>query len=237
VSDADLIDLYRSAALFVFPSLHEGFGLPVLEAMACGALVIGADSTSIPEVIGSPEALFDPRQPAAIAAKIGQVLDDGLAGAPARARRRRPANSAGTPARNARSPRWKRTWRRVRPHAASRPGRRPRRAAAHGLRVAAAARAHRRRRLRGARAAHAAAALRDRADRRPGRRGAAAGAQRTCRCIRPPGSTSIRTATDHIVYQFGNSPFHSHMIALLQRHPGVVVLHDFFLSSMLCTNR
>jgi glycosyltransferase involved in cell wall biosynthesis len=66
-SDADLIDLYRTAALFVFPSLHEGFGLPALEAMACGALVIGADGTSIPEVIGNPEALFD-APPAAIAA-------------------------------------------------------------------------------------------------------------------------------------------------------------------------
>ena len=76
VSDADLIDLYRGAALFVFPSLHEGFGLPALEAMACGALVIGADSTSVPEVIGNPEALFDPRDPAAIAARIRQVLDD-----------------------------------------------------------------------------------------------------------------------------------------------------------------
>jgi glycosyltransferase involved in cell wall biosynthesis len=70
VSDADLVDLYRSAALFVFPSLHEGFGLPALEAMACGALVIGADNTSIPEVIGNAEALFDARHPSTIAAKI-----------------------------------------------------------------------------------------------------------------------------------------------------------------------
>jgi glycosyltransferase involved in cell wall biosynthesis len=76
VSDAELVDLYRSAALFVFPSKHEGFGLPALEAMACGALVIGADNTSIPEVIGCTEALFDAGSPASIAAKITEVLGD-----------------------------------------------------------------------------------------------------------------------------------------------------------------
>lgn len=76
VSDTELVDLYRSAALFVFPSKHEGFGLPALEAMACGALVIGADNTSIPEVIGCAEALFDAGSPASIAAKIAEVLGD-----------------------------------------------------------------------------------------------------------------------------------------------------------------
>ena len=59
--DADLAELYRKCELFVFPSLHEGFGLPVLEAMACGAPVIGSNCTSIPEVIGLETAMFDPR--------------------------------------------------------------------------------------------------------------------------------------------------------------------------------
>jgi len=76
VSDADLIGLYQSAALFIFPSLHEGFGLPALEAMACGAPVIGSNSTSLPEVIGLEEAMFDPASPPAIAAKIAEVLGD-----------------------------------------------------------------------------------------------------------------------------------------------------------------
>lgn len=76
VSDSELIDLYRSAALFVFPSKHEGFGLPALEAMACGAIVIGADNTSIPEVIGCEEALFDAHSPSSIAAKIREVLEN-----------------------------------------------------------------------------------------------------------------------------------------------------------------
>lgn len=76
VEDADLIALYSLAALFVFPSLHEGFGLPVLEAMACGAPVIGSNCTSIPEVIGWSEALFDPNSVASIREKIAHTLSD-----------------------------------------------------------------------------------------------------------------------------------------------------------------
>lgn len=74
VSDDDLLALLRSADLFVFPSLHEGFGLPVLEAMACGTPTIGSNRTSIPEVIGLEEALFDPTDAVSIANKIAEVL-------------------------------------------------------------------------------------------------------------------------------------------------------------------
>lgn len=76
ISDEDLLLLYNSCRLFVFPSWHEGFGLPPLEAMACGAPVIGANTSSLPEVIGCAEALFDPFDVAAIADKIRQVLED-----------------------------------------------------------------------------------------------------------------------------------------------------------------
>jgi glycosyltransferase involved in cell wall biosynthesis len=74
VPDEDLIRLYSACELFVLPSFHEGFGLPALEAMACGAPTIGADATSIPEVIGRQDALFDPKRPRDIAAKIEYVL-------------------------------------------------------------------------------------------------------------------------------------------------------------------
>ena len=60
VPEADLVALYNLCELFVFPSLHEGFGLPALEAMSCGAAVIGSNTRSIPEVIGRSDALFDP---------------------------------------------------------------------------------------------------------------------------------------------------------------------------------
>jgi glycosyltransferase involved in cell wall biosynthesis len=74
--DEDLRLLYCACALFVLPSLHEGFGLPLVEAMACGAAVIGSDCASIPEIIDRPEALFDPHRSQAIADCIGLVLSN-----------------------------------------------------------------------------------------------------------------------------------------------------------------
>lgn len=76
VSDEELVQLYNLCALYVFPSWYEGFGLPALEAMACGAPVIGANTSSLPEVIGLDEALFDPMDVSAIAARMRQALLD-----------------------------------------------------------------------------------------------------------------------------------------------------------------
>lgn len=76
IDDEVLIALYSATAVYVFPSLHEGFGLPALEAMSCGAPTIGSSSTSIPEVIGRKDALFDPSNPAAIAQAVRRVLED-----------------------------------------------------------------------------------------------------------------------------------------------------------------
>jgi glycosyltransferase involved in cell wall biosynthesis len=77
VTDEELACFYNLCTVFVLPSLHEGFGLPALEAMACGAAVIGANTTSVPEVIGRPDALFDPNDEASIRQKMDQVLSDG----------------------------------------------------------------------------------------------------------------------------------------------------------------
>lgn len=76
VSDDDLLALYNLCELFVLPSSHEGFGLPALEAMRCGAPVIGANVSSIPEVIRLDEALFDPHSVQAISEAIQRGLTD-----------------------------------------------------------------------------------------------------------------------------------------------------------------
>jgi glycosyltransferase involved in cell wall biosynthesis len=76
VEDDDLVRLYNVCALFVFPSLHEGFGLPLLEAMACGAPAIASNLTSMPEIVGRQDALFDPYDIDAIAGKMRQALED-----------------------------------------------------------------------------------------------------------------------------------------------------------------
>jgi glycosyltransferase involved in cell wall biosynthesis len=70
VPDSELVDLYRGCCAYIFPSLHEGFGLPVLEAMLCGAVVIASNCTSIPEAHGLTAALFDPYQPVDMADKM-----------------------------------------------------------------------------------------------------------------------------------------------------------------------
>jgi glycosyltransferase involved in cell wall biosynthesis len=74
VDDEDLPDLYRGAQLFVFPSLYEGFGLPILEAMASGIPVIASNVASMPEVAGDAAILVDPHDSKAIAEGIARIL-------------------------------------------------------------------------------------------------------------------------------------------------------------------
>jgi glycosyltransferase involved in cell wall biosynthesis len=76
VSDRELVALYNLAKVFVFPSWHEGFGLPVLEAMACGTAVLAANTSSLPEVVGRADALFDPHDTADISGAMQRVLTD-----------------------------------------------------------------------------------------------------------------------------------------------------------------
>jgi glycosyltransferase involved in cell wall biosynthesis len=228
VPDADLVALYNSTALFVFPSLQEGFGLPALEAMACGAPVIGSNSSSIPEVIGRADALFDPTQPAQISAAIAGVLGDPEFEASLRAHGLVQARLF--------------SWDASAKCALAAFEQR------HERQRAAPALARRRPRL---------AFVSPLPPERSGIADYSADllpelakyydidlvlAQPAFDQARVPGDFAQRSVDwldthseqfDRVLYHFGNSTFHQHMFDLLERHPGVVVLHDFFLSGVI----
>lgn len=75
VAEEELAALYGGCSVFVYPSLYEGFGLPPLEAMACGAPVVAADRTALPEVLGHAALLVDPQDVAELAEAILSLLD------------------------------------------------------------------------------------------------------------------------------------------------------------------
>lgn len=73
-----LYSLYKNAMLFVFPSLFEGFGIPVLEAMSAGTPVISSNASSLPEVGGAAVVYFNPKNPEELAKKMGELIDNPL---------------------------------------------------------------------------------------------------------------------------------------------------------------
>jgi O-antigen biosynthesis alpha-1,3-rhamnosyltransferase len=75
VGDDELSALYAGAACLLFPSLSEGFGFPVLEAMACGVPVVSSNRTSLPEVVGDAGLLVDPEDEASLAAAVERILE------------------------------------------------------------------------------------------------------------------------------------------------------------------
>jgi glycosyltransferase involved in cell wall biosynthesis len=79
VSRDELIHLYRTAQALVFPSLYEGFGLPPLEAMACGCPVAASNAAALPEILEDASRYFDPTEPEDIAATVLDVLAAGKA--------------------------------------------------------------------------------------------------------------------------------------------------------------
>jgi glycosyltransferase involved in cell wall biosynthesis len=234
VSDEDLVALYNLCELFVFPSLYEGFGLPVLEAMRCGAPVIGSNSTSIPEVIGLSEALFDPTSVSSISGKLHQTLTDD------RFRQRLRDHAQIQAAKFS----WKISARR----------------ALEAMEVLHERRYH----TQHSRIQTVVNPTKPRlayiSPLRPEESGIADYSAELLpelsryyeidlitdldKTSDPWLEANLRRLSvtefqrrvkeyDRVLYQFGNSEFHSHMFSLLKRCPGTVVLHDFFLGNIL----
>lgn len=76
VPDEDMPYLYNGASVFAYPSFYEGFGLPPLEAMACGCPVVTSNTSSLPEVVGDAGLMVDPNHPEELAEAMGRILGD-----------------------------------------------------------------------------------------------------------------------------------------------------------------
>lgn len=232
VSDEEMVRLYNLCAVFVFPSWHEGFGLPALEAMSCGAPVIGSNTTSLPEVIGRKDALFDPFDEKSIAQKITEVLtNDDLR-----------ADLAQHGLKQAKEFSWDESARRAitafeqfhaKRHQSSQqyfslPINRPKLAFISPLPPERSGISDYSAELLPELSRHYDIDV--------------IVAQETITDSWLTASCSVRDvgwfvknshSYDRVLYHFGNSHFHQHMFDLLAKIPGIVVLHDFFLSGIV----
>jgi glycosyltransferase involved in cell wall biosynthesis len=230
VSDEDLVTLYNLCKAFVFPSWHEGFGLPALEAMACGRAVVAANTSSMPEVLGLAEALFDPHDDADIAAKLAHVLGDDAFRARLEQHGIEQAKRFSWDASARRALTAAQTWHAV--HAAPAPALlmpacRPKLAYVSPLPSA-----------RSGIADYSAELLPELARHyeidviAPQESVSDPWIKANCRLRSVEWLSAHARQYDRVLYHFGNSHFHQHMFALLDEVPGVVVLHDFFLSGV-----
>lgn len=231
VPEVDLITLYRLCKLFVFPSWHEGFGLPALEAMRCGAAVIAANTSSLPEVIGLEAALFDPRSDEAIASAVFRGLtDEGyrqqlIENAKIQSGR----FSWDESARCAIAQMEERHISSTAISSISAPTRaRPRLAYISPLPPERSGISDYSAELLPVLSEHydidvivAQDAIAD------------DWINSNCSCHDVGWFRSNASLFDRVLYHFGNSHFHQHMFSLLKSYPGVVVLHDFFLSGVV----
>ncbi|GGP23635.1 glycosyltransferase [Silvimonas iriomotensis] len=228
VSDDDLLACYRACKFFIFPSWHEGFGLPALEAMRCGKAVIATDCSSLPEVIGRSDALFEARNVQAMAEKMREVLENdayrveleqhGLAQAA--------KFSWDASAKVAWQALEERQGMQVAQKRVTKP--RPRLAYVSPLPPEPSGISDYSAELLPALAAHYDIEV------------VVSQPEVTSEWVRE--NHAVRSVQwfqenadgfDRILYHFGNSHFHSHMFGLLQAHPGAVVLHDFYMSGII----
>ncbi|MFT2096452.1 glycosyltransferase [Acidiphilium multivorum] len=230
VSDSDLNTLYNLSQGFIMPSWHEGFGLPAVEAMLCGRATIGSRASSLPEVIGRDDALFDPFDVDDMCRVIHRLATDD------EWRRELEAHAAV----QSRLFTWDNVARKTfQAFESLRP--------AAGSGVAPDPLPQRKRRL---------AFVSPLPPERSGISDYSAdllpalarhydidliSSQALVGTEIAGGAMPVRSVDwfhdhagefDRIVYQFGNSPLHAHMVDLLEQFPGVVVLHDFYLSSL-----
>ena len=232
VTDGEMNLLYNLCEVFAFPSWHEGFGLPALEAMRCGAPVIAANTTSLPEVVGRPDALFDPFDVSAITASLTKVLESqalraelsayGVEQAKAfswdESARRAWAAFEVLHAQRLNSPTPSATELGPKPALAFVSPLPPQRTgiADYSAELLPVLAKH-----------YGITVVTDQTEfDRDWRRSGVA-----IRDVKWFWSNHERF--DRILYQFGNSPFHEHMFDLVREAPGVVALHDFFLSGAI----
>lgn len=231
VSEEDLVVLYNLCKVFVFPSWHEGFGLPALEAMCCGRAVIGANTSSQPEVIGREDALFDPRSDAAIADKLTQVLSDDAFRTELERHGLEQAGRFSWDASAQRAIAALETWyaEHIKPSVASlAPARRPRLAYVSPLPPERSGISDYSAELLPELARHydvevivAQESVSD------------VWIRANCQTRTVDWFNANADSYDRVLYHFGNSAFHQHMFDLLEKVPGVVVLHDFYLSGIV----
>lgn len=231
VVDEDLARFYNLCTVFVFPSLHEGFGLPALEAMSCGAAVIGSNTSSVPEVIGRQDALFDPYDESAMTQKLAQVLSDEAFRAELAAHGLEQVGKFS----------WEESARLAiaafeRLHVRKQPAAPPAQAALPRPKLAFVSPLPPERTGIADYSAELLPALANHYDIE------VVVAQdyvsdewvkSNCPVRDSQWLRSNAHRMDRVLYHFGNSPFHQHMLALVEEVPGTVVLHDFFLSGLL----
>jgi glycosyltransferase involved in cell wall biosynthesis len=231
IHESDLVTLYNICDVFIFPSWHEGFGLPALEAMCCGAPVIGSNRSSLPEVIGREDALFDPHDDQAIADKIEQVLsDDAFREDLARSGIARAMGfSWDITAKRALSAMASFHTDRKRVHeTAPMTRRRPKLAFVSPLPPQNSGISDYSAELLPELARHydidvvsSAETISD------------VWIEANCSIMSLSWFEDHSHVYDRVLYHMGNSDFHCHMFSLLMKIPGVVVLHDFFLSGVI----
>ena len=230
VSDQDLALLYNACALFVFTSWHAGHGLPALEAMACGKAVIAANSSSRPEVVGRQDALFAPCDDAAMAAKMAEVLGN------PEFRQELERHSLTQAKKFSWETSAQHAWEALetlhcehrKPQVSFPLHKRPQLAFVSPLPPEKTGIADYATALLPELARHYEITI--------------IVAQERVEDAWAQANALIRDVAwfrahadrfDRVVYQFGNSPFHSHMFGLLTDIPGMVILHDFYLSDLI----